>query len=82
MNAGFFYPIQFCTRFRDRQPKFTFDLMSPNKNKKYTNKQKYTNMCKQNWKIKQTNNNKKLRSEKSFGEDNYKPKHLGDEVNV
>lgn len=28
------------------------------------------------------NNNKKLRSEKSFGEDNYKPKHLGDEVNV
>ena len=28
------------------------------------------------------NNNKKLRPEKSFGEDNYKPKHLGDEVNV
>lgn len=81
MNAGFFYPIQSCTRFRDRQRKFTFDLMSPNKSKKYPNKQKYTCATKIGKSNKQ-NNNKKLRSEKSFGEDNYKPKHLGDEVNL
>ena len=55
--------------------------MSPNKSKKYPNKQKYTCATKIGKSNKQ-NNNKKLRSEKSFGEDNYKPKHLGDEVNL
>lgn len=55
--------------------------MSSNKNKKYTNKQKYT-CATEIGKSNKQNNNKKLRSEKSFGEDNYKPKHLGDEVNL